>query len=320
MQETLAGFDERDSILVFATSNIAAILRCGLIDDVFEIVLDEALPPGHGAPKVLGRALERARVERAMLAHHALRPKRAGRSYKVVARVAGRNPFTRSELEAGFAGAMARLLPKWVVTREHAALELWAQVIGSRAIAGIRLSGDELAQRTYKRAHVVASLTPTVARALVVLAEPRPKDIVLDPMAGAGTILRERGDAARAVRIIGGDIDDDAIAAARQNAGRQASLLRWDAMRLPLRDTSIDAVITNPPYGRQHLATAGLDRLYARSLREAARVLKPGGRCVVLTGEPGVLLRALPPTLRVRTKRRILLRGLPVVAFVMARS
>ena len=78
-------------------------------------------------------------------------------------------------------------------------------------------------------------------------------------------------------------------------------------------------MITNPPYGRQHEAANGLDRLYARSLREAARVLKLGGRCVVLTGEPQVLSRALPTTLRVRAKRRLLLRGLPVVAFVLVR-
>ena len=319
VQETLAGFDERDSVLMFSTKDIRAVLRCGLIDDVFEIVLDDALPPGHGAPKALGRALERERVERAMLAHHALRPKRAGRSYKVVARVAGRHPFVRSELELAFAGAMGRLLPKWVVTRERAAIELWAHVVGERAIVGIRLSGDELAQRAYKRAHVIASLTPTIARALVVLAEARPADVMLDPMAGAGTILRERAEAGRAACILGGDIDGDALAAARQNVGKQVLLARWDATRLPLRDGCIDAVITNPPYGRQHEAANGLDRLYARSLREAARVLKLGGRCVVLTGEPQVLSRALPPTLRVRAKRRLLLRGLPVVAFVLVR-
>ena len=159
-----------------------------------------------------------------------------------------------------------------------------------------------------------------MARALVLLSEPRPDDVVLDPMCGAGTILRERTDAGGARMVLGGDVDAGAVAAARVNAGRKPSLARWDATRLPLRDRCVDVVITNPPYGRQHEALAGIDRLYARAMREAARVLRPDGRCVVLTGEPDVLLRALPPPLRVRSKRRLLLRGLPVTAFVMVRA
>jgi 23S rRNA G2445 N2-methylase RlmL len=79
-------------------------------------------------------------------------------------------------------------------------------------------------------------------------------------------------------------------------------------------------MICNPPYGRRHGEIRGLDRLYARATREMARVLRADGRCVLLTSEPDVLFRALPPALRIVTKRRILLRGLPVVAFVMVRA
>jgi tRNA G10 N-methylase Trm11 len=165
-----------------------------------------------------------------------------------------------------------------------------------------------------------ASLKPTVARALVSLSEPRPRDVVLDPMCGAGTILRERADAGRARAILGGDTDPEAAQAARTNAGRSASVARWDATRLPLPDRSVDAVVCNPPYGRRLGEVRGLDRLYARSTREMARVLRPDGRCVLLTGEPDVLFRALSPALRVVSKRRILVRGLPVVAFVMVRA
>ena len=72
--------------------------------------------------------------------------------------------------------------------------------------------------------------------------------------------------------------------------------------------------------GRRLGEMRGLDRLYARSTREMARVLRPDGRCVLLTGEPNVLFRALPPALRFVSKRLILLRGLPVTAFVMVRA
>ena len=94
----------------------------------------------------------------------------------------------------------------------------------------------------------------------------------------------------------------------------------WDATRLPLRSGIADVVITNPPYGRQHEASPGLARLYRDLMYQVMRVLAPGGRCVILTGEPAALLEALPRPMKVREKRRLLLRGLPVTAFVIVRS
>jgi ubiquinone/menaquinone biosynthesis C-methylase UbiE len=55
-------------------------------------------------------------------------------------------------------------------------------------------------------------------------------------------------------------------------------------------------------------------------LREASRVLRPGGRAVVLTGEADALRAALPSSMRVRARHRMLLRGLPVTAFVLVRA
>jgi tRNA G10 N-methylase Trm11 len=318
--ETLAGFDKRDSVVTFADAEPARVLRCGLLDDVFQVVLDAPTPATAKGAKLLASSVERTQLERAMAAHHALRPKSAKRSYKVVARVAGRHPFKREDVERAFIAAIGALLPRWSAAGSDAAIELWVHVIGGRTIAGLRLSGDELAQRRYKRAHLPASLTPTVARALVTLAEPQAGDVVLDPMCGAGTILRERAEAARAALIVGGDIAGDAVEASRVNAGKQAALARWDATRLPLRGACVDSVVMNPPYGRQHEAVAGLDRLYARAMREVARVLRPGGRAVVLTGEPAALGRALPQAMRIVSKRRMLLRGLAVTAFVLERA
>lgn len=320
VRETISRIDKRDSIIIFGAPDLTSVLRCGLIEDVFQIVIDQPTPPTPGAPKILARALERGPLERALLAHNAVRPKTRARTYKVVTRVAGRHPFRREDVEAPFIAALGGLLPRWTPSGGLAAIELWVHVVGARTIAGLRLSGDDLAQRRYKRAHLPASLKPTVARALVMLSEPRADDVCLDPMAGAGTILRERAEAERAARIFGGDLDRDAINAARANAGKQAPLARWDATRLPLAQATVDVVITNPPYGRQMGTVAGLDRLYARSLREIARVLRPGGRCVLLTGEAAVLMRAMPPALRVLSKRRMLLRGLSVTAFVMVRG
>lgn len=317
---SLSRIDKRDGIVLFQTADLKRVLRCGTIEDVFQRLLDTATPTVSAGPKMLAAQLDRTVFEAAAVSHHAVRPKQYGRSYKVVSRMAGRHPFEREGVEYAFGRAVGAMLPRWSGTEGPAAMEVWAHVVGDRTIAGLRLSGDEMAQRTYKHSHLPASLKPTVARALVMLAEPRDSDIVVDPMCGAGTVLRERAEAGRAKLILGGDHARDALAAARANTGKHTALARWDTMRLPLRDASVDAVITNPPYGRQHEAIPGIERLYSRSLREAARVLRPGGRCVVLTGEPGILTRSMPPSLLVRKKRRLLLRGLAVVAFVLVRA
>lgn len=329
-QQTLARFDKRDSVVLFTTDNISATLRAGLLEDVFHVVADRPTIESPHGPQQMARAITREALERAMLAHHALRPGSRGRSYRVVTRVAGDHPFRREQVDAAFARRLDDLLARWVPATGNPALELWIHVIGERTLVGVRLSADALAQRRYKVAHLPASLKPTVARALVTLAAPSPGDIIIDPMCGAGTIVREALEAApraTSTRIgeqrptaIGGDIDDDAISAAGANAGRHGGIVRWDATRLPLAAGSIDIVVTNPPYGRQHEATVGLAALYRGLTREIERILVPGGRAVILTGEATALQEALPRRLRVETKVRILLRGLPTTAFVIVRA
>jgi 23S rRNA G2445 N2-methylase RlmL len=316
----ITNIDKRDGIVLFSAKAPSAVMQCGTIEDVFQIVVDAPTGGGRGAPKRLARLLERDALERAMTAHHALRPGKRGRSYRVNVRLAGQHPFRRDEVEAAFSSALDGMLAKWVPARDKAALELWVHVIGDRTIAGVRLSDDTLAGRRYKRAHLPASLKPTVARALVLMAATQLGDVLVDPMSGAGTILREAMEQTRGLRLIGGDADADALEAARTNAGKEANLILWDALHLPLRSGVADIVVTNPPYGRQHETPHGVEKLYRALAREVARVLAPSGRCVILTGEPQALLEALPRHLRVRSRRRILLRGLPVTAFVIVRE
>lgn len=318
--EVLARFDRRDSLILFEADDARPALRCGTLEDVFALILDAATPAGRSAPAKLAAQLDATRFAAALAERHALRPKRAARTFRVITRVAGRHPFERLDVERRFGAAVQRLLPRWHVAERDAVLEVWVHVLGDRTIAGLRLSGDEFSGRRYKRAHLPASLKPTLARTLALLSAPRPDDIVVDICCGAGTVLRERADAGPAHLIAGGDIAADAVSAARENCGRSAHLARWDATRLPLRDGSVDAVIVNPPYGRQHGAMPGLPALYRRLAREIARVLREHGRAVILTGEPDVLSSALPGTLHLGARHRFLLRGLPVTAYAIGRS
>jgi tRNA (guanine10-N2)-dimethyltransferase len=61
--------------------------------------------------------------------------------------------------------------------------------------------------------------------------------------------------------------------------------MRADAASLPFRDHSVDAIVTDLPYGQSVCIRKSdtMDRLYADALDEIRRVLKKRRRAVVVT-------------------------------------
>ena len=101
----------------------------------------------------------------------------------------------------------------WYLAKGSAALDIWAEVHGDDGYISVKLSSNDMAQRPYKRAHIPASLKPTIAYSMVRLSRPHPDDVFLDPMCGAGTILLERAFVGRYRYLIGGDISTEALRA-----------------------------------------------------------------------------------------------------------
>jgi ubiquinone/menaquinone biosynthesis C-methylase UbiE len=62
-----------------------------------------------------------------------------------------------------------------------------------------------------------------------------------------------------------------------------------------LRDTSIDAYVSNLPFGQRFVVDGEMAHWLRAVLGEAARVTRPGGRVVVLA--PSVPRGAVPPSL-----------------------
>lgn len=124
-------------------------------------------------------------------------------------------------------------------------------------------------------------MMPRTARALVNLALVRPGEIMLDPFCGTGGILIE-GELVGA-RTIGMDMDRFMIWGCRKNIG-SSDLVRSDAIQLPLGSGTIDAVVTDLPYGQSvSIRAETMEHLYENALSEIRRVLKPGKRAVVVT-------------------------------------
>jgi tRNA (guanine10-N2)-dimethyltransferase len=83
---------------------------------------------------------------------------------------------------------------------------------------------------------------------------------------------------------VGSDFDPMMIDGSRQNV-TSSDLLLADATCLPFGNQSLDAVVTDFPYGQSVSIkkTDTMASLYADSLEEIFRVLKSGHRAVVVT-------------------------------------
>lgn len=204
--------------------------------------------------------------------------------FSVTANFVGRRKYSTPEIKQAIAnGIQERYHWQYSERFDTSDLNIRLFLEHERAVVGLRLRETPLHRRPYKQEHLPGSLKPTVAAALCVLGKVQPGQTVVDPFCGAGTILTEA--AGMDADIIGGDHNPDAVLAAQQNlqaAGVRGEIHEWDAQELPLADDSVDVILSNPPWGGQ-VAVSDLDTLYSNACTEMRRVLKPGGRIVLLT-------------------------------------
>jgi tRNA (guanine6-N2)-methyltransferase len=161
-----------------------------------------------------------------------------------------------------------------------------------------RLSPRPLSARPWRVHNLPGALNATIAAAAVDLAGPRPRDRVLNLMCGSGTLLVERFARGRPALALGCDLDPSALGGTRTNlaaAGLAGSvgLARMDATALGLADASFDVLLADLPYGHRMGSHQDNAALYPAVLREAARVVVPGGALLVVTHELRLFERCL---------------------------
>lgn len=146
-------------------------------------------------------------------------------------------------------------------------------------------------------------ITPKIARALVNLSEIKEGGgVLLDPFCGTGGILIEAGLIGGATTLVGIDIQKKMARGAEANLrfyGMDADLVVGDASKMALRDNSVDAIVTDPPYGRSSLVSGVgyltvesrslfRENLYRNALAEFHRVLKKRGKVVVISNSDSI--------------------------------
>jgi arsenite methyltransferase len=105
--------------------------------------------------------------------------------------------------------------------------------------------------------------------------------VALDVGSGPGNVTASLARAAGPDGLaLGLDISEPMLArAVRNEAGPQVGFIRADAQRLPLRDDTVDAVVST--------AVLQLVPNPAAALAEIARVLRPGGRLAIMVPTVG---------------------------------
>ncbi|MEZ5334459.1 MAG: TRM11 family methyltransferase [Methanolobus sp.] len=128
-------------------------------------------------------------------------------------------------------------------------------------------------------------LMPRVARALVNISQVKGDEILFDPFSGTAGILVEAGLVG--AHVIGIEVRHKISHGARMNLDEynaDYSLMVGDACRVPLKNSCVDAIVTDPPYGRSAAIRAeSLNHLYTDSFAEMYRVLKSGKLAVVVS-------------------------------------
>lgn len=290
---TISGVSYRRVAGTCSLSSPAALLAPRTVDDVFlHLATWDGVERQRATLARLRALTGRLDVSRALAAISAVRPLPASPAFSVTASFVGHRNYSAAEIKDAVAGGLIRAL-RWRYQPDDRTADLNMRVFVEHDTAqvGLRLARTPLHERCYRVVHRPGALRPTIAAALPRLAEDAPGlpgRRVLDPGCGTGTIVIEAA-LAGAQAAIGGDLNPDAIQAARTNAavaGVAPDLRVMDMRALPLDAASVDRVVCNLPWGRQVRVDDDLAELYRRAIGEMHRVLVPSGRAVLLTSRP----------------------------------
>ncbi|GAA5003152.1 TRM11 family SAM-dependent methyltransferase [Actinopolymorpha pittospori] len=315
------GNDGRADVLLceVAAGRERALLGLRSVEDVFAELGRTFRSEGDKPPWIVRRLLRPGRLAAGLQLWRGNRAgsgRRGGRqprlTYRAVVRVLQERTWKRTELRRALDAGVAAAEPGWRPA-DPAQLEVWAlEYTKGRFVAGLRLTTAQMRQHGGRGTERPGALRPPIAAAMVALAGRPDVDgprgapgTLLDPCCGSGTILVEAKAMGWAVE--GRDIDSSAVSSSRRNADT-SHVHDGDARDLDLDDASVDACVSNLPFGRQY-SVQGDPRVWIKDvMAEFARVTRPGGRVVLLV--PELPKEAVPPTLRLRDRHQVRLLGM----------
>ncbi|MDR0198819.1 MAG: RsmD family RNA methyltransferase [Methanomassiliicoccaceae archaeon] len=129
------------------------------------------------------------------------------------------------------------------------------------------------------------SLHPKYARAAVNLTRVKKGETVLDPFCGTGGIVIEA--ASMGMRVIASDLDEKMVSGCMENMEHYGLRLHdsdvLDIGGISDRFADVDAVVTDPPYGRStHTAGEDIASIHGRAICSVSECLRDGGRSTIV--------------------------------------
>jgi len=185
-------------------------------------------------------------------------------------------------------------------------VQVLLNICDNHVYVGLALAKESLHRRNLEY-FGPTTLRPTISHCMLRLASIQPGEIVCDPMCGSGSIVVEGIVSWPESYFLSGDIHEmawprtkqnvDAINKKMLNTNRSlltADIFQWDATRLPLRNDSLDVIVTDLPFGKKMGSKRDNRTLYPKILAEFGRVVKVAkGRVVFLTADRTHIFRAL---------------------------
>lgn len=179
----------------------------------------------------------------------------------------------------------------------------------------------------YDKLLAPGELHPELAYMLCWLTQPRHTDTVLDPFCGSGAIPLQRCARFPYTGVYAFDTDEKAVKRTWERlSGKSGAIVveNRDALSLcrTLGAKTVDAVITDPPWGLYRDVGMDLAEFYRRMLEQFCAVLRPGGRAVLLTAGKEELAAAAKafPVLCLEKRFDILVSGKKSAIFVFSLS
>ncbi|KYN20046.1 PREDICTED: THUMP domain-containing protein 3-like [Trachymyrmex cornetzi] len=175
----------------------------------------------------------------------------------------------------------------WLVDLSMYHLEIVCKLIDDQLITHLRVTHKSKHHRN------IINFGPTTLRSticynLLKLANPKLGDIIVDPMCGGGSIPIEAALAFPHLYVLCGDNDSRATDRTKSNMDASAvtckiDLVQWTASKLPFKDSFVDIIVTDMPFGKRSGNKSYNKIFYKKFLLEFGRIVKSNGRIILLT-------------------------------------
>ena len=221
---------------------------------------------------------------------------------------------TRKQVARQIEMSVGQSFPRWQV-KDPAGLEFWV-LWANAATLTLRLSDQRFKYRGLAPPQRAAALRPSIAAAMIKLADIRDGQRVLDPMCGSGTVLLEGLSVCSDAEFFGSDVSSEAVQMANYRLKGKASLQQGALEKLEYESGSFNRIVTNLPWGKQLEASR---RTYAKGVESLLDWVHDTGKLVLLTSQTDLLESTLA---RMGTKwstTRVLVQGTWATIYVVTK-